>query len=90
MKIKNDIQPLSKKNTFTTLLLYASIQPNLCDLAKTYQIHSHSRTCWTYNKNRCHFSYDQFFMDPIVIVKPLSLEIRSDEKKVVLECRKKL
>ena len=26
-------------------------------LVKTYQVHSHSRTCWKYNTNECRFSY---------------------------------
>ena len=29
----------------------------LFELVKTYQVHTHSRTCWKYNKNECHFSH---------------------------------
>ena len=30
--------------------------PELFELVKTYQVHTHSRTCWKYNKNECRFS----------------------------------
>ena len=35
-------------------------EPNLFELVKTYQIHSHSRTCWKYNKNECRLLYGPF------------------------------
>ena len=36
-------------------------EPGLFELVKTYQICSHSRTCWKYNKNECRFSHGRFF-----------------------------
>ena len=40
----------------------------LFELVKTYQIHVHSRTCWKYKKNDCHFSYGRYLLR-----RPLSL-----------------
>ena len=40
-------------------------------LAKTFQIHFLSRTCWTYKKNKCRFSYGCFFSDRTIISKPI-------------------
>ena len=37
--------------------------PELFDLVKIKQVHVHSITCWKYNKNRCHFSYGQYFTE---------------------------
>ena len=45
--------------------------PELFELVKTCQVHTHSRTCWKYNKNECRFSYGRCFTEKTIIAKPL-------------------
>ena len=40
----------------------------------------HSRTCWKYNKNECHFSYDRYFTEKTTIAKSLDSKFSNDEK----------
>ena len=49
-------------------------------LVKTFQIYSHSRTCWKYKKNKCRFSYGPFFSDRTIISKPLGDSLSSEQK----------
>ena len=51
-------------------------EPELCELVKTYQIHSYSRKCWKYNENECRFSYGRFSTD-----KTINCKTPSDWKK---------
>ena len=37
--------------------------PDTFELVKTFEIHTHSRTCWKYNKNECRFSYGRYFIE---------------------------
>lgn len=46
-------------------------KPDLFQLVKIYQIDSHLRICWKYNKNKCRFSYGCFFTSKTVITKSL-------------------
>ena len=59
----------------------------LFDLLKTYQVHTHSRTCWKYNKNECHFSYGRCFTEKTIISKPLDSKFSNEEKQVILTWR---
>ena len=56
----------------------------LFELVKTYQIHTHSRTCWKYSKNECRFSYGGYFTEKTVIAKPLDSKLSNYEKEEVL------
>ena len=63
-------------------------EPDLFELVKTYQIHSHSRTWMKYNKNECRFSYQRF-----LVIKLLQNHLRLkkvDEKNEILVWRKTL
>ena len=55
--------------------------PGLFELAKTYQVRPHSRTCWEYKKNVCRFSYVQYFSEKTVIAKPLDFKFSNYEKQ---------
>ena len=59
----------------------------LLELVNTYQGHGHSSTCWKYNKNECLLSYDQYFTEKTIIVKPLCSKFNNDEKREVLGWR---
>ena len=51
------------------------------ELVKTYEVHSHSKTCWKYNKNECRFSYGRFFTEKTIIAKPVDSEISKDKTR---------
>ena len=57
-------------------------------LVKTFQIHSHSRTCWKYKKNKCRFSYVRFFSDRTIISKPLDYSLSSEQKSDMMNWRR--
>ena len=43
-------------------------EPELFELVKTYQVHSHSRICWKYNKNECRSSIGEFFTENRILL----------------------
>ena len=59
-------------------------QPELFELVKLYQIHSHARTSWKYKKNKCRFSSGRFFTDRTIISKPLNSDIPQDERDKIM------
>ena len=59
-------------------------QPELFELVKLYQIHSHARTSWKYKKNKCRFSSGRFFTDRTIIYKPLNSDIPQDERDKIM------
>ena len=58
--------------------------PEPFELVKTYHVHSHSRTCWKYNKNECHFSYGRYFTEKTFTAKLLYSKFSNDEKRKIL------
>ena len=58
------------------------------ELVKTYEVHSHSKTCWKYNKNECRFSYGRFFTEKTIIAKPVDSQISKDKKQEILTWKK--
>ena len=63
-------------------------EPEMFALVKTFQIHSHSRTCWKYKKNKCRFSYGRFFSDRTIISKPLDDSLSSEQKSEKMNWRR--
>ena len=64
-------------------------EPEIFTLVKTFQIHSHSRTCWKYKKNKCRFSYGPFFFsDRTTISMPLDDGLSSEQKNYILNWQK--
>lgn len=61
--------------------------PEFFQLVKTYQVHTHSRTSWKYNKNGCLFSYGPYFNEKTIIAKPFGFEFSSVEKEDILKWR---
>ena len=72
------------KKTINAQLPDPQNDSELFELVKTYQDHSHSRTCWKHNKNECCFSYGQFFTEKTIIAKPVDSEISKDKKQEIL------
>ena len=64
--------------------------PQLHELVKTYQKHSHSKTCRKYKNVRCRFNFGQFFTNRTIVAEPLSDEINDDVKTSILDKRKEM
>ena len=55
-KIANEFSYLAfVENLISVSLPDPQNEPEVFTLVKTLQIHSHSRTCWKYKKNKCRF-----------------------------------
>ena len=67
-----------------------SNDPKLFEFVKTCQVHTHSRTCWKYNKNECRFSYGCYFTEKAIIAKPLRSKYSNVVKQEILICRNTL
>ena len=65
-------------------------EPGLFELVRLYEIHSHSRACWKYKKNKSWFSYGRFFSDRSIISIPLDLSLDPEERHEILDSRKSL
>ena len=61
-----------------------SENPDLRELVKKYQVHSHSKTCRKYNKNECRFGFPKFFCKRTIISEPLSDDFSDVEKHEIL------
>ena len=48
------------------------------ELAKTYQIHHHSKTCRKYRNEKCRFNFGKFFTSHAIIGQPLKDHIPQD------------
>ena len=64
--------------------------PHLHELVKTYQKHSHSKTCRKYKNIRCRFNFGQFFTNRIIVPEPLSDDINDDIKTSTLGKRREI
>ena len=60
---------------------------NLHELVRTYQKHSHSKTCRKYKNIPCRFNFGQFFTERTVVAEPLSDDV-SEEIKADILCRR--
>ena len=47
------------------------IDPDLHELVRTYQTHSHSKTCRKYKNVPCRFNFGHFFTDRTIVAEPL-------------------
>ena len=80
-KIENEFAYLAfVENSISASLPDPQNEPEMFVLVKTFQIHSHSRTCWKYKKNKCRFSYGHFFSDRTMISRPLDDSLSSEQK----------
>ena len=69
------------EKTLNTQLPGLENEPDFFELVKTDQIHSHSRTCWKYNKMNVVFRTNVFLLD---IAKPLEAAKDIDAKNEIL------
>ena len=66
------------------------IEPELYEMVKTYQIHSHSKSCRKYKNIDCRYSFGRFFTDKTIIAEPLPNDMTENEKSAVLAKRYRL
>ena len=66
------------------------IEPKLYQMVKTYQIHSHSKSCRKYKNIDCRYSFGRFFTDKTIIAEPLPNDMNENEKSTVLAKRYRL
>ena len=64
--------------------------PELHELVKTYQKHSHSKTCRKYKNIKCRFSFGQFFTNRTIVAEPLPDDLDLEEKTNTLDKRKEI
>ena len=64
--------------------------PELHDLIKTYQKHSHSKTCKKYRNVKCRFNFGQFFTNRTIVAEPISDNSDLEVKKNTLDRRKEI
>ena len=53
--------------------------PELYELVKKYQTHSHSKTCRKYKKIACRFNFGQFFTDSTIVAEALLEDMDEDK-----------
>ena len=58
------------------------IEPELYEMVKTYQIHSHSKSCRKYKNIACRYSFGRFFTDKTIIAEPLPNDMTENEKSL--------
>ncbi|KXJ10654.1 ATP-dependent DNA helicase PIF1 [Exaiptasia diaphana] len=66
------------------------VDSQLHNLVKTYQKHSHSRTCRKYKNLACRFSFGQFFANRTIISEPLPNDLDEFSKMSILNKRKEI
>ena len=64
--------------------------PELYNLVKTFQVHSHSKSCRKYKNVNCRYSFGKYFTDNTIIAEPLSDELTDQEKANILNKRSKI
>ena len=55
--------------------------PVLHNLVKTYQTHTHSKTCRKYKNLACRFNFGYFFTEKTIVAEPLPTSMDKAEKK---------
>ena len=62
--------------------------PELHELVKTYQKHSHSKTCRKYKNMKCRFDFGHFFTNKIIVAEPLSDDLDPEVKTSTIDRKK--
>ena len=62
----------------------------LHELVKTYQKHSHSKTCRKYKNIKCRFNFGHFFTSKTIVAEPLSDDLNPEEKTSTIDRQKEI
>ena len=63
-------------------------RPQLFELVRTYQKHSHSKSCRKYKNMECRYSFGKYFTDHTIIAHPLADKLSVEQKVSILQQRK--
>ena len=61
--------------------------PELYELVKKYQTHSHNKSCRKYKKIACRFNFGQFYTDKTIVVVPIPDDMDDEMKTATLTRR---
>ena len=64
--------------------------PVLHNLVKTYQTHTHSKTCRKYKNLACRFNFGHFFTEKTIVAEPLPTTMDKAEKDRVFKNRESI
>ena len=64
--------------------------PVLHNLVKTYQTHTHSKTCRKYKNLACRFNFGHFFTEKTIVAEPLPTSMDKAEKNRVFKNRESI
>ena len=64
--------------------------PELHELVKTYQKHSHSKTCRKYKNVKCRFNFGHFFTNKTIVAEPLSDDLNPEKKTSTVDRQKEI
>ena len=67
-----------------------SQDPELHELVKTYQKHSHSKTCRKYKNIKCRFNFGHFFTNKTIVAEPLSDDLNPEKKTSTIDRQKEI
>ena len=59
-------------------------EPELYNMVRTYQTHSHSKSCRKYKNSECRYNYGRLFTEKMLVAEPVSKDISDDEKTKIL------
>ena len=65
-------------------------EPELYQLVKTYQIHSHSKSCRKYKNVDFRYSFGRFFTEETILAEPLPDDMLEEEKLSKLQKRNQI
>ena len=60
-------------------------QPKLHKMVRTFQLHSHSKSCRKYKNVPCRYSFGKFFTDRTIVAEPLLENLSEQERSLILE-----
>ena len=63
-------------------------RPQLFEIVRTYQKHSHSKSCRKYKNMECRYSFGKYFTDHTIIAHPLADKLSVEQKVSILQQRK--
>ena len=59
-------------------------------LVRTYQVHSHSKSCRKFKNERCRYHFGKFFTDHTIIALPLQEDLPEDVRNSILNERERI
>ncbi|XP_068758167.1 uncharacterized protein [Montipora capricornis] len=62
----------------------------LHEIVKTYQKHSHSKTCRKYKNMKCRFNFGHFFTNKTIVAEPLSDDLDPEVKTSTIDRQKEI